>query len=60
MLNRTMLGVLLLAGLCSSLFTVFLERVVAPWPALAFVADPAAPTIQQFELVDGTGTVRLV
>src|SRR5437867_1534043 len=60
MLNRTMMGLLLLAGLSGSLFTMFLERVVAPQAALAFAAEPAAPTIQaqQFELVDATGIIR--
>jgi hypothetical protein len=60
MLNRAMFGLLPLVGLCSSLFTVSMERVVAPRPALAFVAEPVAPTIQarQFELVDATGAVR--
>jgi hypothetical protein len=43
MLNRSMVGLLLLAGLCGSLFTVFLERVVAPGPALAFIPSRCYP-----------------
>src|SRR5689334_10705862 len=58
--NRSMVGLLLLAGLCGSVFTGLLERVVAPQPALAFVAEHVPPTIQaqQFELIDATGAVR--